>query len=187
MRARRIFLPLVAAAAIAGAAASGPVSTGDHGRAVPTAAPVPRADAAAACHVVGQPPFTRPDTSCTPGTARSLNRQQVCTSKDRPDLPEPDRRKVVHEYGVPGWSGRDGELDHRIPFFLGGRTEEDNIWPEPGPIPNQKDRLERVIYERVCDFRDGRLQWHGSISPSAARAIFRGNWVTYFHRYVEAG
>jgi hypothetical protein len=151
-----------------------------------TAVERPRAVTATACHTIGQPPFTRPDTGCTPGTARDLNRQQTCATKDRPDLSEPDHRKILAEYGVPGWTGRDGELDHRIPFFLGGRTEEDNVWPERGPIPNQKDRLERAIYERVCDYRDARLQWHGSMTPAAARKLFRGNWVFWFKRYVDA-
>jgi hypothetical protein len=70
-------------------------------------------------------------------------------------------------YGVPDWDGDDGELDHRIPFFLGGRTDRSNIWPEPGPIPNRKDALERLAYERVCN---------GHMRVRRAVRWFRRDW-----------
>src|SRR3954452_202809 len=102
------------------------------------------------CHIAGAGPFTAPDNACTPGAYRVLSRSAVCTPKDRPGLPAADRREVVTTYGVPRWSGHDGELDHRVPLFLGGLTIEDNLWPERGGIPNRKDALEALVRRRVC-------------------------------------
>jgi hypothetical protein len=68
------------------------------------------------CHVLGSAAFTAPDNACTPGAYRVLSRSAVCSTKDRPTLPAADRRKVVGEYGVPRWSGANGELDHRVPL-----------------------------------------------------------------------
>lgn len=135
---------------------------------------------AATCHVSRWHHLPGPDNAwdCTPGAFASLTRAEACKSKDRPTLHAADRREVLREYGVPGWSGADGELDHRVPFFLGGLTTPANIWPERGPIPNAKDRLEALgkgsVYDRVCR---GRPHW---MRVRTARRIFLGDWrVTY--------
>lgn len=132
---------------------------------------------AAACVITGHIPFTRPDTDCTPGASTALTRQQVCAPKDRPTLRAADRRLILAEHGLSTWTGADGELDHRIPVFLGGLTVEDNIWPEQGPIPNPKDRLEFRVYRRVC-FRDP----YG-LRPVTARRIFRADWVATYRSW----
>lgn len=100
----------------------------------------------------GQP---APDNVCTPGAYERLSVAQVCATKTRPSLRVTVRRRVLGNYGVPGWSGANGEIDHRVPLFLGGLTTAGNLWPEPGPVPNEKDRLEFRVYRRVC-FRDPR-------------------------------
>lgn len=128
-----------------------------------------------ACHVGGHVPFVRPDNVCTPGRYERLSRQQVCTHKERPALSEADRRWILTRYGVPGWSGRDGELDHRVPFFLGGTTDRRNIWPEPERVPNTKDRLEFYIYARVCVRHTMRVR--------TARLIFLADWVASYRKY----
>jgi len=110
------------------------------------------------CHVNGSGAFTAPDNACTPGAYRVLSRSAVCTPKDRPGLSAADRREVLSGYGVPGWSGKSGELDHRVPVFLGGLTVEDNIWPERGSIPNRKDALEVLVRRRVCVDRTMRVR-----------------------------
>lgn len=128
----------------------------------------------AACTVLGHGAFTRPDPDCTPGAADVLTRHEVCTPKDRPTLRAAERRTILARYGLASWTGADGELDHRIPAFLGGRTDAANIWPERGAIPNRKDRLEFRVYRRVC-FRDPY-----ALRVSTARRIFYGDWtVTY--------
>lgn len=133
--------------------------------------------AAAVCHAGGQAPFVTPDPVCTPGAYERLSRTQVCTHKPRPPLPSSERRWILVSYGVPRWSGRDGELDHRVPFFLGGTTDRANIWPEVGRIPNAKDILEFYVYRRVC------LASPYPMRVGTARALFTADWVAAFRKY----
>lgn len=116
---------------------------------------------------------------CTPGAYVSLGRAAACTSKDRPTLKAADRREILRRYGVPDWSGRDGELDHLVPFWLGGKTTPRNIWPEPGAIPNKKDRLEDYTRRRVCVAHSMRVR--------TARRIFTADWRVYYRRYRHRG
>jgi len=131
--------------------------------------------ATAACHVGGHAPFLRPDETCTPGAFRSLPLAQVCRHKERPSLPAAQRRFILVSYGVPSFGGDDGELDHRVPFFLGGTTDRRNMWPEAGPRPNPKDDLETYVRQRVCMKRTMRL--------GTARALFEADWVAAYRRY----
>ncbi len=118
----------------------------------------------------------RPDNDCTPGSRQPLTRTRVCKSKDRPDLPDSERRFILRSYGVPRWTGDDGELDHRIPFFRGGRTNRRNVWPERGAIPNRKDALERLAYERVC---------HGHMNVRVAVRWFRRDRRVAYRKHVR--
>jgi hypothetical protein len=132
---------------------------------------------AVACHVGGAGPMLAPDNdlACTPGSYQRLTAVQVCSSKIRPYLPAAVRRDILARYHVPAWSGADGELDHRVPLFLGGNTNRRNLWPERGPIPNAKDRLEAYVYGRVCRDRNMRVR-------TAVRmflADWRGAYVAY--------
>lgn len=117
--------------------------------------------------------------ACTPGAYRALGRRAVCESKDRPALRAADRREILDDYGVPGWTGRDGELDHLVPLFLGGRTAPANIWPERGAIPNVKDRLEGYVRHRICVAH--------TMRPRTGRRIFAADWRVYFRRYRRRG
>jgi hypothetical protein len=130
---------------------------------------------AAACTIAGSGAFTAPDDQCTPGASTHLSRAQTCHTRDRPTLRAAERRRILAAYGVPDWTGRDGELDHRIPFFLGGTTDHRNIWPERGAIPNPKDRLESYVWRRVCVRR--------TMRPTTARRLFRRDWRVAYRRY----
>jgi len=132
---------------------------------------------AASCHVGGHGAFVVPDNLCTPGAYQRLTRAQVCTSKDRPALPVAERRRLLASYGVPKWTGANGELDHRVPLFLGGLTVRSNLWPEVGSIPNQKDRLEVYVRRRICT----RLPHPMSVRTGIR--IFLSNWVHAYHAY----
>jgi hypothetical protein len=156
MSARALAAVLIAVLAALGAAVGG----GGSGGAAP---------AGGRCHAAGAGALIRPDDGCTPGTFDALSRAAACVHKTRPSLPAAERRRIARQYGYRSWSGRDGELDHRVPFFLGGRTEEDNLWPEPGAIPNAKDRVERDVYERVCV--------RGSMTVDEGRRVFLGDWT----------
>jgi len=134
---------------------------------------------AATCTVGIGKGLPAPDSAagCTPGDYLVLTKTQVCTHKQRPATPASVRREVLDLYGVPGWSGSDGEIDHRLPFFLGGRTDRANLWPERGTIPNEKDRLEDYVRRRVC------LAEPTAMRVSTARTLFLGDWRPVYRRY----
>lgn len=125
-----------------------------------------------------------PDDSdeCTPGVFADLTQQDVCDGDSpRTYLSAADRREVLGEYGVPNWSGSDGELDHRVPVFLGGLTEPENVWPERGSIPNAKDRVEYRVYRRVC-FADP-----SPMRVRSARRLFLADWRHAYRVWREDG
>lgn len=161
MRARALAALLVALLAALGA-----VTRGDSGGSAGAKQP-----AGARCHIVGSGDLIRPDDRCTPGEYLMLTREEACRHKDRPSLPAAEKRRIISQYGYRSWAGRNGELDHRVPFFLGGATTEDNLWPETGPIPNRKDRVEMMVYERVCSA--------GSMTVRQGREVFLGDWTRY--------
>jgi hypothetical protein len=129
----------------------------------------------AVCHVAGTAPFLRPDGDCTPGAHAKLTPAQVCVHKRRPSLRAAEKRSILASYDVPGFANDDGELDHRVPFFLGGTTDRRNIWPEAGARPNPKDDLEQYVRQRVCV--------DGTMRVRTARGIFRSDWVAAYRRY----
>lgn len=137
--------------------------------------------AAAMCTPLGAPPMTAPDNdgACTPGSRVVLTRQQACTPLDRPTTPAAVRRDVLARYGVPDWSGRDGEIDHRVPWFLTHDSSRGNLWPERGAIPNPKDRLEFYVYRRVCFAAPHPMR------VRTARLVFLGDWRAYFRLYLN--
>lgn len=138
---------------------------------------------ATVCHVSMWHGLPGPDNaaSCTPGSYDRLTRAEACLPKMRPSLRARDRREILGEYRVPGWTGADGEIDHRVPFFLGGRTEPENLWPERGSIPNAKDKVEFRVYRRVC-FGDG-----GKMRVRTARRIFLADWRVYYFAWKRKG
>lgn len=129
---------------------------------------------ATACHVHGTPPFTVPDRVCTPG-APALTRTAACTPTARGNTPIAVRRAVLGEYDVPTWNGRDGEIDHLVPWFLTHDSSENNLWPQRGSIPNPKDRLEDYVYRRICVKHTMRTR--------TAAAMFRSDWRVWYRRY----
>ena len=135
--------------------------------------------ASVACQVGGHAPFYKPDNACTPGAYVRKTVADICDGDtDRPSLPAGERRIIITNYGVPGWSGADGELDHRVPLVLGGTTDRRNIWPERGSIPNTKDRLENYVYRRVCSH---------TMRLRTARIIFLNDWVVHYREYAARG
>ena len=46
------------------------------------------------------------------------------------------------------------EYDHLVSLELGGAPNDPrNLWPEPGKIPNPKDRVENRLHRDVCDHK----------------------------------
>jgi hypothetical protein len=124
--------------------------------------------------LMGSGDFTAPKIACTPGAYDRV----ACITRDRPSLPAADRRAILKRYRLTKWSGADGELDHRVPFFLGGKTNKRNIWPERGLASNNpKDKLEYYIYRRVCVKHNMTIR--------NGRRIFLTDWRVWYKRYQK--
>src|SRR4051812_3114988 len=107
---------------------------------------------AAACQLGGGGAFVLPDPVCSPGkVAHVATKAEACTPALHPRDPVSAslRRQVIASYGLDPATFH-GELDHVEPVFLLGESVPANLFPEPGDIPNQKDKLERRAFDRVC-------------------------------------
>lgn len=160
------------------AACAGPTSPGPDQAASPPATPPASSSAP---HVTGTYPAhciapvtlagILPDPVCTPGRVASTDRAVVCvagySAEHRPPSRETNRVKAaaVRAYGL----DEPSELDHLIPLSLGGSNDVRNLWPEPGPVPNGKDKVERSLLTAVCR--------HGADLETAQQAIAE-DWTT---------
>lgn len=120
-----------------------------------------------------------PDRSCTPGSVDPAVTQAdigstICqadwTDKVRPPEWETEYAKyqvAYPTYHIPG--SAQSELDHLVPLELGGSNDITNLWPEVGPVPNPKDKVEDALNRAVCD---------GRASLSAAQLAIASDWLT---------
>jgi hypothetical protein len=128
----------------------------------PTSTPAP----VRRCRVVGG---NRPDRRCTPGARLVATASQVCQpgwAQAHRHVPARVRTATLSAYGNPP---KPYELDHLIPLELGGSNDLRNLWPEPGPIPNPKDRVEDRLHRAVCA---------GTLTLATAQRRIATNWLT---------
>ena len=175
-------IPLVAALAlvVAGAASAFVISHASSN--VVQAQPPP-----GSCHMSGQSPFNMPDTHCTPGALNSAVRQAtigktICrsgySSTIRPStsVTEPEKLASMRAYGLHRSPGS-YEYDHLIALELGGAANDSrNLWPEPGGIPNPKDKVEDYLHTRVCD---------GRMTLAFAQRVIALHWVTFYNNHIK--
>ena len=112
----------------------------------------------ALCHIRG----LLPDPSCTPGAinpsvTQATIRTTICvrgwTATVRPPVAYTNALKVkqIAAYGYADTTLAHYEEDHLIPLELGGAPRDPaNLWPEPGNVPNPKDKIENLLRQRVC-------------------------------------
>lgn len=123
-----------------------------------------------------------PDDHLTPGAVTP-----GCTyprPKSQRDVTAATKRRVEAEYGYTGPTDIGHiEIDHRVPFFLCGSNEPENLWVEPYDgvrqstyVHNYKDQLESVIARRVE---------HHLMSLHDAQQVFYGDWRLAWCRYVH--
>ena len=121
-----------------------------------------------------------PDDHCSPGSTNPVVtqdtiRETICkagwTATVRPPVGVTDAIKAqsARAYGIP--AGTVGELDHKIALELGGDPgnagDVANLWFEPGPIPNPKDTVERVLNHATCA---------GLITLVTAQTVINHSW-----------
>jgi hypothetical protein len=110
-----------------------------------------------------------PDPDCTPGAIdTTVGVRTVCTqpSSERRDVPPAVRRHVLVSYGMDP-ATFEGEVDHLVPLALGGSNDVANLWPQPGRIPNPKDRVEVRLWRAVCD---------GELDLTSAQRAIAADW-----------
>jgi hypothetical protein len=134
------------------------------------------------CHASGTSPATyRPDPRCTPGgidpkVTQANIHSTICrsgyTATVRPPVSETSRAKRAQyaAYGIA--SGDRSELDHLVSLELGGDNDVANLWPEVGPLPNPKDRVENDLHRAVCS---------GRVKLADAQNAIATNWTTAEH------
>jgi len=168
--------PTTAPTTAAGPPASRPLAAGVADRSV-----VP-----AGCTLVGTSPWTRPDPRCTPGSLNPAVTPQtigstICVPGYSTRIRPPEsftyglKRSQMAAWGLSG-STSQTEEDHLVPLSLGGAPSDSmNLWPEPGGIPNPKDRLEYRLYRMVCDHE---------IDLRTAQQAIAVDWISAYRRYL---
>jgi hypothetical protein len=140
----------------------------------------------ASCHARGSGLLSLPDARCTPGAISAAVTQAsiqstICrrgyTRTVRPpaSVTGPEKEGSLAAYGDTG-PPHAYEYDHLVPLELGGAANDPrNLWPEPGAVPNPKDKLENRLRSMVCD---------GELRLAAAQREIATNWVGAYHRLV---
>jgi hypothetical protein len=120
-----------------------------------------------------------PDPRCTPGSVDPAVTQAtidstICRSGYTEGVRPPESQTTHAKYDVvyPAYHVPDrdsGELDHLVSLELGGSNDITNLWPEVGPLPNPKDKVENALHRAVCD---------GRVRLAAAQRAIAINWRT---------
>jgi hypothetical protein len=118
-----------------------------------------------------------PDAHCTPGaivdrvTQETIHETICVRGWVTANMPRPSsfyttrlKRQQLIDYGRAGAPVSEYEEDHLIPR---GSSDVANLWPEPSPSPNRKDRVENMARDAVCN---------EEISLSDAQAWIAGDW-----------
>lgn len=131
-----------------------------------------------------------PDSALTPGALNPAVSQAtvdstICTrgwtSTIRPPASYTNalKRQQLAEYGYDDRDPRHYEEDHRVPLGVGGHPSDPrNLWPEPRYgrwNAERKDQLEELVNHTVCA---------GGMSLRDGQAIFLGDWIAAYQRYL---
>ena len=131
--------------------------------------------------------LARPDPFMTPGAVDpSVTLADICTgtTKTRRHVSPATRARVLRDYDVSDTASVGMEMDHLIPLALGGANTAANLWPEPAPDYEVKDRLEVEMQRRVC-------RAYETLTPAEAEKVLHQeqrdiaeDWVAAERRYM---
>lgn len=126
-----------------------------------------------------------PDPNCTPGminpnVTQTTIYSTICvsgfTKTIRPPASYTNQLKIqqIEQYGYADTISRDYEEDHFISLELGGSPiDPKNLWPEPHPSTNEKDKVEAYLHKQVCD---------GSLTLAQAQKEITQNWYAVYEQ-----
>jgi hypothetical protein len=139
------------------------------------------------CHAIqvdpSDPQAFLPDPSCTPGEIDpSVTQDDIATTichsgytqTVRPPVSytNPLKKQQITDYGYQDTKMGDYEEDHFISLELGGNPKDPkNLWPEPHPSTNEKDRVENYLHSQVCS---------GKLSLAQAQQEITKNWYEIY-------
>jgi len=139
------------------------------------------------CHAIqvdsSDPQAFLPDPSCTPGEIDPSVTQDdiamtIChsgyTQTVRPLVSYTNtlKKQQIIDYGYTDTRMGDYEEDHFISLELGGSPKDPkNLWPEPHPSVNEKDRVENYLHSEVCS---------GKLSLAQAQQEIAKNWYEIY-------
>ena len=123
-----------------------------------------------------------PNAALKPGDVLSTKVNDICVSgyaKRVRNVSTATKNQVYAEYGVAFHAPNEYEVDHLIPLGIGGSNDIKNLWPQPtDPRPGrlEKDALESVLHNRICD---------RSIDVLTAQHDVAIDWVAAYRTYVQ--
>ena len=124
-----------------------------------------------------------PDKECSPGAIfETATKNQICVSgytKTVRNVSETLKKDVYWEYGIYSHTTGQYEVDHIIPLELGGSNDIANLYPEaaePRPGFHEKDQLENLLHQKVCD---------GEITLSKAQTMIAVDWASAYNYYLR--
>jgi hypothetical protein len=128
-----------------------------------------------------------PNPEITPGAARVVTQQELCTTSTKlvRHVPQSEKMQAYRGYGLKGnhtgyCNGAGGcEVDHLISLELGGSNDLKNLWPEPyfgSCNAHHKDQLENKLHRMICQ---------NQISISQAQTVISKDWVSGYVKYVN--
>ncbi len=126
-----------------------------------------------------------PDPLCTPGVIDSGVTQDniaitICrsgyTQTVRPSVSYTNalKKQQIVDYGYIDANMSDYEEDHFISLELGGSPKDPaNLWPEPHPSVNEKDKVENYLHAQICA---------GNITLTQAQQEITKNWYEIYRQ-----
>jgi len=123
-----------------------------------------------------------PDPKATPGATLNVTMHHLCMkgyTQTVRNVTDAEKQHIYALYGAKKQPKVCCEVDHLISLELGGSNDLTNLWPEPylpKPGAHEKDKLENVLHQAVCD---------GKMTLQEAQQKISTNWYEAYKQLVK--